>query len=121
MSSKLIASFVLAGGLAVAMGAGFLVGGLILGAALLFVALGQLALSHLAFFEERKRRLPRAVGPLPWVNLAMSYLLVAMALGLFLLKTLSDGRQEGQCRLRTRACRNRSSMSSTRWMPSALY
>ena len=94
MSSKLIASFVLAGGLAVAMGAGFLVGGLILGAALLFVALGQLALSHLAFFEERKRRLPRAVGPLPWVNLAMSYLLVAMALGLFLLKTLSDGRQD---------------------------
>jgi hypothetical protein len=94
MSSKLIASFVLAGGLAVAMGAGFLVGGLILGAALLFVALGQLALSHLAFFEERKRRLPRAVGPLPWVNLAMSYLLVAMALGLFLLKTLSDDRQD---------------------------
>ena len=77
MSSKLIASFVLAGGLAVAMGAGFrfLVGGLILGAALLLVALGQLALSHLAFFEERKRRLPRAVGPLPWVNMAMSYLL----------------------------------------------
>ena len=94
MSSKLIASFVLAGGLAVAIGAGFLVGGLILGAALLFVALGQLALSHLAFFEERKRRLPRAVGPLPWVNLAMSYLLVAMALGLFLLNTLSDDRQD---------------------------
>ena len=74
MSSKLIASFVLAGGLAVAMGAGFLVGGLILGAALLFVALGQLALSHLAFFEERKRR-SRGVGPLPWLNLDMSYLL----------------------------------------------
>ena len=67
---------------------------LILGTALLFVALGQLALSHLAFFEERKRRLPRAVGPLPWVNLAMSYLLVAMALGLFLLNTLSDDRQD---------------------------
>jgi len=94
MSSKLIASFVLAGGLAVAMGTGFLVGGLILGAALLFVALGQLALSHLAFFEERKRRLPRAVGPLPWVNLGMSYLLVAMALGLFLLKTVSNDRQD---------------------------
>ena len=94
MSSKLIASFVLAGGLAVAMGTGFLVGGLILGAALLLVALGQLALSHLAFFEERKRRLPRTVGPLPWVNLGMSYLLVAMALGLFLLKTLPDDRQD---------------------------
>ena len=77
-----------------AMGTGFLVGGLILGAALLFVALGQLALSHLAFFEERKRRLPRAVGPLPWVNLGMSYLLVAMALGLFLLKTVSNDRQD---------------------------
>lgn len=94
MSSKLLASFVLAGGLAVAIGTGFLVGGLILGAALLLVALGQLALSHLAFFEERKRRLPRTVGPLPWVNLGMSYLLVGMALGLFLLKTLSDDRQD---------------------------
>ena len=77
-----------------AIGTGFLVGGLILGAALLLVALGQLALSHLAFFEERKRRLPRTVGPLPWVNLGMSYLLVAMALGLFLLKTLPDDRQD---------------------------
>jgi hypothetical protein len=74
MSGKLIASFLLAGGLAVAIGAGFLIGGTIVGVALLALALGQLSLSHLAFFEERKRR-SRGVGPLPWLNLDMSYLL----------------------------------------------
>ena len=74
MSGKLIASFLLAGGLAVAMVAGFLVGGTIVGVALLALALGQLALAHLALLEERKRR-SRAVGPLPWLNLDMSYLL----------------------------------------------
>ena len=75
MSGKLIASFLLAGGLSVATAVGFLVGGPIVGIALLSLSLGQLALAHLAFLEERRRRLPRAVGPLPWVNMAMSYLL----------------------------------------------
>ncbi|SVB71224.1 uncharacterized protein METZ01_LOCUS224078, partial [marine metagenome] len=93
MSGKLIVSFLLAGGLAVAMVAGFLVGGTVVGMALLALALGQLALAHLAFLEERKRR-SGAVGPLPWLNLGMSYLLVALALGLFLMKTILDDERQ---------------------------
>ena len=94
MSGKLIASFLLAGGLSVATAVGFLVGGPVVGIALLSLSLGQLALAHLAFLEERRRRSGR-VGPLPWLNLGMSYLLVAMALGLFLMKTfLDDSRKD---------------------------
>ena len=41
-------------------------------------------MSHIAFFEEKKKK-PLGAGLIPWINLAMSYCCLILGLGSFLL------------------------------------
>lgn len=89
-------SLLLAGGLTVAMGAGFFVGGtagMVLAAILLVIALAHLAFAHLAFFDERKRKWGK-MGALAWLALASGYLLTTGGLVLLLTKLMDENESE---------------------------
>ena len=82
MSTKTMLSLLFTATLGLAVIGNLFAGSLLLAAALVFAVLGIGVLSHLAFFEEKKKK--RAIGPIPWLNLAMSYGVLLMSLVCFL-------------------------------------
>ena len=94
MNTKTILSLILCSTLGLAVVGNLFAGNLILSSVLVFSGLGVGVLSHLAFFEEKKKK-PQGVGPIPWLNLAMSYGLLLLSVGafLFLLISPADSRQ----------------------------
>ena len=94
MSTKTILSLVLSSTLGLALIGNLIAGNLILSSVLVFTGLGTGILCHLAFFEEKKKK-PQGTGPIPWLNLGMSYCLLLLSLGafLFLLISPSESRQ----------------------------
>ena len=64
---------------------------MLLAIVLVLAVLGVGILAHLAFFEEKRKR-KHGVGPVPWLNLGMSYGTLLMSLVYFLLP--SDAREE---------------------------
>ena len=94
MNTKTILSLILCSTLGLAVVGNLFAGNLILSSVLVFSGLGVGVLSHLAFFEEKKKK-PQGVGPIPWLNLAMTYGLLLLSVGafLFLLIYPADSRQ----------------------------
>lgn len=94
MNAKTILSLILCSTLGLAVVGNLFAGNLILSSVLVFSGLGVGVLSHLAFFEEKKKK-PQGVGPIPWLNLAMTYGLLLLSVGafLFLLIYPADSRQ----------------------------
>ena len=94
MNTKTILSLILCSTLGLAVVGNLFAGNLILSSVLVFSGLGVGVLSHLAFFEEKKKK-PQGVGPIPWLNLAMTYGLLLLSVGafLFLLISPADSRQ----------------------------
>ena len=94
MNTKTILSLILSSTLGLAVVGNLFAGNLILSSVLVFSGLGVGVLSHLAFFEEKKKK-PQGFGPIPWLNLAMSYGLLLLSVGafLFLLISPADSRQ----------------------------
>ena len=83
MNTKTMLSIILSATVGLAVLGNLFVGNLLLAAGLVFAILGVGVLSHLAFFEEKRKR-KNAIGPIPWVNLAMSYGVLLMSLVCFL-------------------------------------
>ena len=94
MNTKTILSLILCSTLGLAVVGNLFAGNLILSSVFVFSGLGVGVLSHLAFFEEKKKK-PQGVGPIPWLNLAMTYGLLLLSVGafLFLLIYPADSRQ----------------------------
>ena len=84
MNVKTILSIVLSLTLGLAVIANLFIGNLLVAASLVFLGLGVGVLSHIAFFEEKKKK-PLGAGFIPWINLAMSYCCLILGLGSFLL------------------------------------
>jgi len=84
MNVKTILSIVLSLTLGLAVIANLFIGNLLVAASLVFLGLGVGVLSHIAFFEEKKKK-PLGAGLIPWINLAMSYCCLILGLGSFLL------------------------------------
>ncbi len=83
MNTKTILSLLLLSTLSLAVVGNLFAGNLLVGAGLVMAVLGVGILSHIAFFEE-KRKKPKGVGPVSWINLAMSYGCLLLGLGSFL-------------------------------------
>ena len=83
MNIKTILSIVLSSTLGLAVIANLFIGNLLLAASLVFLGVGVGVLSHIAFFEEKKKK-PLGAGLIPWINLAMSYCCLILGLGSFL-------------------------------------
>ena len=80
MNTKTMLSLVLSATLVLAiLGNLILAKVMLLAAVLVFAVLGVGILSHLAFFEEKKKR-KKGVGAVPWLNLGMSYGTLLMSL-----------------------------------------
>jgi hypothetical protein len=94
MNTKTMLSIVLSTTVGLAVLGNLFAGNLLLAAGLVFAILGVGVLAHLAFFEE-KRKKKNAIGPIPWINLAMSYgvLLMSLVCFLYLLINPEDKRQ----------------------------
>ena len=94
MNTKTLLSLVLSSTLGLAVIGNLFAGNLLVSSILVFAGLGVGVLSHLAFFEEKKKK-PKGAGPVPWLNLGMSYGLLLLSLGvfLFLLISPSESRQ----------------------------
>lgn len=88
MNTKTILSLILCSTLGLAVVGNLFAGNLILSSVLVFSGLGVGVLSHLAIFEEKKKK-PQGVGPIPWLNLAMSYGLLLLSVGTFLFLLIS--------------------------------
>ena len=90
MSTKTVLSLILSSTFGLAILGNLFAGNLLVGAGLVVAVLGVGILSHLAFFEEKKKS--NRVGPIPWINLAMTYGCLLLSLGsfLFLLMNPSD-------------------------------
>ena len=84
MSTKTILSLILCSTLGLAVVGNLFAGNLLLGAGLVLAVLGVGILSHIAFFEEKKKKRSHGVGPIAWINLAMSYGCLLLSLGAFL-------------------------------------
>ena len=95
MNTKTILSLVFCSTLGLAVVGNLFAGNLLVGAGLVFAVLGVGILSHLAFFEEKKKKKSQGAGPIAWINLAMSYGCLLLSLGsfLFLLMNPSDPRE----------------------------
>ncbi len=91
---RTILSLILSSTLGLAVLGNLFVGNLLVSSVLVFAGLGVGVLSHLAFFEEKKKK-PLGVGLIPWLNLGMSYglLLLSLSAFLFLLITPTESRQ----------------------------
>ena len=83
MNTKTILSFILSSTLGLAVIGNLFLGNLLVASVLVFSGLGVGVLVHLAFFEEKKKK-PSGIGPIPWINLGMSYATLLLSLGSFL-------------------------------------
>ena len=83
MNTKTVLSLILSATVGLAVVGNLFAGNLLVAAGLVFAILGVGALAHVAFFEEKRTKKNR-VGPIPWVNLAMSYGVLLMSLASFL-------------------------------------
>ncbi len=83
MNTKTMLSLILSTTVGLAVLGNLFAGNILLAAGLIFAILGVGVLAHLAFFED-KRKKKNAIGPIPWVNLAMSYGVLLMSLVCFL-------------------------------------
>ncbi|MDA8775420.1 terpene cyclase/mutase family protein [Opitutales bacterium] len=94
MTVKSLLSLLLSTTLGLAVVGNLFAGHLITASILVFIGLGVGVLSHLAFFEEKKKK-PAGIGPIPWLNLVMCYSTLLLGLGsfLFLLINPSDPRE----------------------------
>jgi hypothetical protein len=94
MTVKSLLSLLLSTTLGLAVVGNLFAGHLITASILVFIGLGVGVLSHLAFFEEKKKK-PAGIGPIPWLNLVMCYSTLLLSLGsfLFLLINPSDPRE----------------------------
>jgi hypothetical protein len=94
MTVKSLLSLLLSTTLGLAVVGNLFAGHLITASILVFIGLGVGVLSHLAFFEEKKKK-PAGIGPIPWLNLVMCYITLLLGLGsfLFLLINPSDPRE----------------------------
>ena len=94
MTVKSLLSLLLSTTLGLAVVGNLFAGHLITASILVFIGLGVGVLSHLVFFEEKKKK-PAGIGPIPWLNLVMCYSTILLGLGsfLFLLINPSDPRE----------------------------
>jgi hypothetical protein len=83
MNTKTMLSLILSTTVGLAVLGNLFAGNLLLAAGLVFAILGVGVLAHLAFFED-KRKKKNAIGPIPWINLAMNYGVLLMSLVCFL-------------------------------------
>ena len=84
MSTKTILSLILTSTLILGIVGNLFAGNLIVGAGLVFAVLGAGVLSHLAFYDEKKRKRSQGVALVSWINLAVSYGTLLLSLGSFL-------------------------------------
>ena len=83
MNTKTMLSLILSSTVGLAVLGNFFAGNLLLAAGLVFAILGVGIIAHMAFFED-KRKKKNAIGPIPWINLAMNYGVLLMSLVCFL-------------------------------------
>jgi hypothetical protein len=88
MSIKTILSIILSSTLGLAVVGNIFLSNLLVGAALVLGVLGVGIISHLAFFEEKKKN-QGGISPIAWINLAMTYGSLLLSLGSFLFLLLN--------------------------------
>tara|TARA_B100002019_G_scaffold112748_1_gene97088 strand:+ start:934 stop:2817 length:1884 start_codon:yes stop_codon:yes gene_type:complete len=89
---KVVLSLLINAALGLGIIGNFLFANLILGASLVLVVIGVGIISHLGFFEEKKKR--NASLALAWINLFISYGCLLLSLGGFLLLLLNSNPKE---------------------------
>ena len=92
MNIKVVLSLLINAALGLGIIGNFLFANLILGASLVLVVIGVGIISHLGFFEEKKKRNPSLA--LAWINLFISYGCLLLSLGGFLLLLLNSNPKE---------------------------
>ena len=92
MNIKVVLSLLINAALGLGIIGNFLFANLILGASLVLVVIGVGIISHLGFFEEKKKR--NASLALAWINLFISYGCLLLSLGGFLLLLLNSNPKE---------------------------
>ena len=92
MNIKVVLSLLINAALGLGIIGNFLFANLILGASLVLVVIGVGIISHLGFFEEKKKR--NASLALAWINLFISYGCLLLSLGGFLFLLLNSNPKE---------------------------
>ena len=92
MNIKVVLSLLINAALGLGIIGNFLFANLILGASLVLIVIGVGIISHLGFFEEKKKR--NASLALAWINLFLSYGCLLLSLGGFLFLLLNSNPKE---------------------------